>query len=121
MRNGFNHHEVRWIGPRSRGGSNYRNEISFDRMSLIDPKRAYTLIALDLNLFSLAGGGTMCGHPDFTKTLNISGYALNLIKRLKFYDICLKYLNKKRFCVVWFPGHNFFIRASRLIPTNHLI
>lgn len=41
------------------GGSNYRNEISFDRMSLIDPKRAYTLIALDLNLFSLAGGGTM--------------------------------------------------------------
>ena len=59
LQNGFNHHEVRCIGPRSRGGSNYRNEISFDRMSLIDPKRAYTLIALDLNLFSLAGGGTM--------------------------------------------------------------
>ena len=40
-------------------------------MSLIDPKRAYTLIALDLNLFSLAGGA-QCVHPDFTKTLKIS-------------------------------------------------
>ena len=97
LQNGFNYHEVRWIGPRSRGGSNYLNEISFDRMSLIDPKRAYTLIALDLNLFSLAGGGTMWPPgPDFTKTLKISGYPLNLIKRLKFYDICLKSLNKKR-------------------------
>ena len=98
LKNGFNHHEVRCIGPRSRGGSNYRNEISFDRMSLIDPKRAYTLIALDLNLFSLAGGGTMW-PPWLYKTLKISGYALNLIKRLKFYDICLKYLNKKDFAL----------------------